>query len=107
MTDVTLKLRGHRQIEAADWMMGKPTPEEVDEDGREWEQLGVDVRDGVLSIPAHCLADFVEELENGVEIMLNIADDFPSDWDDYKDARATARALTTIAEKLRPLVNRA
>lgn len=105
MTDVvTLRLRGPRQLDAADWMLGKPTPEEIDEDGREWESLGVTIRDGVLSIPAHLLADFIEEIEDGIVVTLDAGEGTP---EDMVDARAVVRAMETIADKLRPLVYRA
>jgi hypothetical protein len=96
---IALKLRGIRQIDAAEWMLGKPTPEEVDEEGREWEQLGVTLRDGILSIPAHLLADFIEECEDGIAIFEHHMDD-PYDG---PDIRAFIRAMTTLIEKLEGL----
>lgn len=96
---ITLKLGGPRQLDAADWMLGKPTPDEVDEEGRDWDQLGVSIKDGVLSIPAHRLADFIEEMEDGIIVTLNSA----GTPEDDIDARAVVRAMETIIERLRSL----
>jgi hypothetical protein len=97
---VTLKLRGPRQLDAADWMLGKPLPEEIpghDQGTGDWEAVCVTIRDGVLSVPAHLLADFIEECEDGIVMSEHMLDD-PYDG---ADARAFTRAMTTLIEKLR------
>lgn len=94
---ITLKLRGSRLTDAADWMLGHSVPEEVDGEGlADWEQMGVDLKDGVLTVPTNRLADFIEDLLAGADQVLNMS---ATDEED-KDAEATARALTTIAERL-------
>lgn len=97
---VALKLRGKRQFEVADWMMGKPTPEDVGPgDGTEWESLGASTAGGVLTVPASLLADFIDECEYGITALLEMAD---QDSDEARvDARAQTRALQTIIDKLR------
>lgn len=100
---VALKLRGPRQLEAADWMLGHSVPEEIDGEGlAEWGTLGADVRDGVLTVPSHLLVDFIEECMAGAEQLLSMSDGWALSDDERKNGRAAARALTTIAEKLRP-----
>lgn len=97
---VTLKLGGPRLIDAADWMLGKPVPEEVDGEGlADWETMGATLRNGVLSIPTHLLADFIEECEDGIVVTLNSA----ATPEEIKDSKAVVRALETIIERLRDL----
>jgi hypothetical protein len=84
-------------LEAIDWMLGHSTPEEVDEEQRDWGDLGLDVRDGMLSIPDQLVADFVEDLEDGAEQIVAMAEGL--DDDDRRDSRAMAKALRTIAAK--------
>lgn len=108
MTNVTLKLGGRRLVAAADWMMGKPCPEEIDPEGGDWYDQGASVISGVLTIPAHRVADFIGECQDGIVTMEDIAAGV-TDWDDgpsdNSDAKATARALQTIIDKLHQLVN--
>lgn len=100
-TMVTLKLGGPRLIEAADWMMGKPTPDEVGADGAEWDAIGASVESGVLTVPAHLLADFIEECKDGIVTMEDIAAGVLDD--DFIDAKAASRALATIIQKLKEI----
>lgn len=96
---VTLKLRGPRQIDAADWMMGKPCPEEIDPAMGDWNCQGASVIGGVLSVPAHLLAEFIEEVEDGIVVTIDSA----GTPEDDIDARAVVRAMEKIIEKLKEI----
>jgi hypothetical protein len=101
-TCVTLKLRGHRLLDAADWMMGKPLPEDIpghDVGDGTWHATGATLIDGVLSIPAHLLTDFIEEIEDGIMI----AEDMVDDPYEGAEARAHIRAFRSLIEKLEGL----
>lgn len=99
---VTLKLQGVRQIDAAQWIIDKPTPEEIDPEGAEWFVHGVsfDWPTRTLAVPTAMLNDFIAECEYGAEQIADMAEQ--DGWDDsIANARAISRALLTIATKLK------
>jgi hypothetical protein len=102
---IALKLRGIRQIDAAEWMLGKPVPEEIDGEGlADWETMGVSLTgDHHLVVPTKLLADFIEEIDDAIVILGNIKDGLPSEWEEHGIIRSNIRALETIQRKLREM----